>query len=65
MNKVKTVLLSVLATVCCVAVLVGGVVCSRQSDSSICSQVEVVVQDSLERGYVSAFELECYLKNKK
>jgi cell division protein FtsQ len=64
MNKVKSVLLAVIATVCCITVLVGGVVCSRQSDVSICSHVEIVVQDSVCRQYVNSHELEAYLRAK-
>lgn len=64
MNNVKQVLLTVCAAVCCVTVLVGGVICSHQSDSSICSQVEIVVQDSLSRQFVNALDLEIFLKSK-
>jgi cell division protein FtsQ len=64
MNKVKKVLLAVVTTVCCVTVLVGGVWCSRQVDSSLCTQVEVLVEDSLSRQYVDVTELEMYLKSR-
>ena len=62
MNKVTKVLLTVVTTVCCVAVLVGGIWCSRQTDTSLCTQVDVVVEDSVSRQYVDAMELEGYLK---
>ena len=62
MNKVTKVLLTVVTTVCCVAVLVGGIWCSRQADTSLCTQVDVVVEDSVSRQYVDAMEVEGYLK---
>ena len=62
MNKVTKVLLTVVTTVCCAAVLVGGIWCSRQVDASLCTQVDIVVEDSLSRQYVDAMELEGYLK---
>ena len=62
MNKVTKVLLTVVTTVCCVAVLVGGIWCSRQADMSLCTQVDIVVEDSVSRQYVDAMELEGYLK---
>lgn len=62
MNKVTKVLLTVVTTVCCAAVLVGGIWCSRQADTSLCTQVDVVVEDSVSRQYVDAMELEGYLK---
>ena len=62
MNKVTKVLLTVVTTVCGVAVLVGGIWCSRQADMSLCTQVDIVVEDSVSRQYVDAMELEGYLK---
>lgn len=62
MNKVTKVLLTVVTTVCCAAVLVGGIWCSRQVDASLCTQVDIVVEDSVSRQYVDAMELEGYLK---
>lgn len=62
MNKVTKVLLTVVTTVCCAAVLAGGIWCSRQVDMSLCTQVDIVVEDSLSRQYVDAMELEGYLK---
>ena len=62
MNKVTKVLLTVVTTVCCAAVLAGGIWCSRQVDASLCTQVDIVVEDSLSRQYVDAMELEGYLK---
>ena len=62
MNKVTKVLLTVVTTVCCAAVLVGGIWCSRQADMSLCTQVDIVVEDSVSRQYVDAMELEGYLK---
>ena len=65
MNKIKSILLSVVAAIAVIAVFVGGTVCSQQVDSSLCSQVDVVVVDSLDRQYVDADELVSYLKSKK
>lgn len=62
MNKVTKVLLTVVTTVCCAAVLAGGIWCSRQVDASLCTQVDIVVEDSLSPQYVDAMELEGYLK---
>lgn len=62
MNKVTKVLLTVVTTVCCAAVLAGGIWCSRQADMSLCTQVDIVVEDSVSRQYVDAMELEGYLK---
>ena len=62
MNKAKKVLLTVVTTVCCAAVLAGGIWCSRQVDASLCTQVDIVVEDSVSRQYVDAMELEGYLK---
>ena len=62
MNKVTKVLLTVVTTVCCAAVLAGGIWCSRQVDASLCTQVDIVVEDSVSRQYVDAMELEGYLK---
>ena len=62
MNKVTKVLLTVVTTVCCAAVLVGGIWCSRQADMSLCTQVDIVVEDSVSRQYVDAMEVEGYLK---
>ena len=62
MNKVTKVLLTVATMVCCAAVLAGGIWCSRQADMSLCTQVDIVVEDSVSRQYVDAMELEGYLK---
>ena len=62
MNKVTKVLLTVVTTVCCAAVLAGGIWCSCQADMSLCTQVDIVVEDSVSRQYVDAMELEGYLK---
>lgn len=62
MNKVTKVLLTVVTTVCCAAVLAGGIWCSRQVDASLCTQVDIVVEDSVSRQYVDAMEVEGYLK---
>lgn len=61
MNRVKTIILVVIATICCVALLVGGILCSRRVDVSSCEKVQVVIEDSLSRKYVSVQELEDYL----
>lgn len=65
MNKIKTILLSVLATVCVGAVLFGGIACSRRVDASLCVQVEMVVADSLTRQYVDADALVGHLKTRQ
>ena len=65
MTKVKRIILIVIATICCIAVLTGATICSLQPDSSTCERVDVVVKDSTERQYVSATELEYYLKSQK
>jgi cell division protein FtsQ len=57
----KIVLLSV-AILCCGAVVLGGAWCSAQRDSSPCTEVHIVVQDSMERQWVDANELENYLR---
>ena len=57
----KIVLLSV-AILCCVAVVWGGAWCSAQRDSSPCTEVHIVVRDSMERQWVDANELENYLQ---
>lgn len=57
----KIVLLSVVI-LCLVAVVVGGAWCSAQCDSSPCTAVQIVVEDSLERQFVDADELANYLR---
>ena len=64
MSNVKKVLLAALATVCVLAVLVGGTVCSQRTDTSLCSCVHVVVVDSMHREYVDADALVSYLQSK-
>jgi cell division protein FtsQ len=61
---VKKVLLMTVAAVCCVTVLVGGVWCSTRCNSSPCTEVSIVVKDSLKRHFVDATEIEGYLKSK-
>lgn len=61
MNKVKKIILVVIATICCVALLVGGILCSRRVDVSPCTKVHIVILDSLYRKNVSIQELEEYL----
>lgn len=60
---VKKVLRLTAAAVCCMAVLVGGVWCSAQCDSSPCTEVCIMVNDSLQRHFVDAMEIEGYLKS--
>ena len=64
MSKIKHLICTIIAGACCVMVLTGGIVCSRQSDSSICSQMDIVVEDSVARQFVRAYELELYLKSR-
>ena len=59
---VKKILISTAAVVCCMAVVGGGVWCSVVCKSSPCTQVCIVVKDSVKRQFVDAFELEHYLK---
>lgn len=59
---VKKIFLTVAVVICCGAVLVAGAWCSAQVDSSPCTEVHVVVKDSLERQFVTAEEMEGYLK---
>lgn len=61
---IKKVLLLTAAVICCTAVVVGGVWCSAQQDSSSCTEVSIVVKDSVKRQFVDAAELEFYLKRK-
>lgn len=61
-RMVKKVLLVSLTVSSCAAVLVGGVWCSAQCDSSLCSEVNVVVEDSMKRQFVDADELAYFLK---
>lgn len=64
MNRiVKKILLVSAACICCGAVVVGGAWCSAQSNSSPCTEVRIVVEDSLERQFVDINELENYLKH--
>ena len=51
---VKKIFLTVAVVICCGAVLVAGAWCSAQVDSSPCTEVHVVVKDSLERQFVTA-----------
>ena len=59
---VKKIFLSVIVVVCCGTVLVGGVWCSTQRDQSACTEVRLVLKDSLERRFVDVDELAGYLK---
>jgi cell division protein FtsQ len=61
-KMVKKILISTAAVVCCMAVVGGGVWCSVVCKSSPCTQVCIVVKDSVKRQFVDAFELEHYLK---
>lgn len=64
-RMVKKVLLVTAAVLCCTAVIVGGVWCSVQRDTSSCTQVRIVVKDSVKSQFVDARELESYLKRKQ
>lgn len=61
---VRNVLLAVVVVCCLSAVVWGGAWCSAQKDDSSCSDVCIVVQDSLQRAYVDADELMIHLKQK-
>lgn len=60
-KMVKKILICAAAVVCCIAVLVGGVWCSAQCDSSLCNEVIVAVEDSAKHQFVDAEELVYYL----
>lgn len=64
MSKTKIVILAVVTTLCCIAVLVGAVVSSRYVNTSACEYVEIVIEDSLSRQFVTPQELDNYLKLK-
>ena len=59
---VKKIFLIVAVVLCCGAVVVGGAWCSAQQDNSPCTDVRIVVKDSLKRQFVDVDELEGYLK---
>lgn len=59
---VKKIFLIVAVVLCCGAVVVGGAWCSAQNDDSPCQVVDIVVNDSLQRQFVDADELEMFLK---
>ena len=61
-SMVKKIFLIVAVVLCCGAVVVGGAWCSAQHDDSPCTEVCIVVKDSLERQFVDADELAGYLK---
>lgn len=64
-SMVKKIFLTVAAVICCGTVLVGGAWCSAQRDESLCTEVRVVVEDSLQRQFVDTDELVRYLQSKK
>ena len=59
---VKKNLIAITAVICCIVVGGSGVWCSAVCKSSPCTQVCIVVKDSVKRQFVDAFELEYYLK---
>ena len=59
---VKKNLIAITAVICCIVVAGSGVWCSAVCKSSPCTQVCIVVKDSVKRQFVDAFELEYYLK---
>lgn len=61
-EMVKKILVMTAAAICCIVVVGGGVWCSAVCKSSPCTQVCIVVKDSVKRQFVDAFELEQYLK---
>ena len=66
MNRiVKQILLLSVACICCGAVVLGGIWCSTQSDSSPCTEVCIVIEDSLERQFVDVNELEALMQELK
>lgn len=58
----KKILILTTAVICCTVVIGGGVWCSAVSESSPCTQVHILVKDSVQRQFVDALELEQYLK---
>ena len=63
-EMVKKVLLLTAATICCTAVIVGGAWCSVRCNSSLCTHVNIIVEDSVKRQFVDSEELNGYLKIK-
>lgn len=61
-QMVKKNLIAITAVICCIVVAGSGVWCSAVCKSSPCTQVCIVVKDSVKRQFVDAFELEYYLK---
>lgn len=61
-SMVKKIFLIVTVVLCCGAVGIGGGWCATQQDDSLCTIVQVVVKDSLERQFVDVDELTGYLK---
>jgi cell division protein FtsQ len=61
-SMVKKIFLTVAVVLCCGAVVVGGAWCSNQRDDSPCSTVNIIVNDSLQRQFVDADELNIFLK---
>ena len=57
----KKILILTTAVICCTVVIGGGVWCSAVSESSPCTQVHILVKDSVQRQFVDALELEQYL----
>lgn len=62
---VKKIFLTVAVALCCGAVLLGGAWCSTLDDESSCSEVRIVVEDSLQRQFVDTDELTRYLQHKQ
>ena len=63
-SMVKKIFLTASIIVCCGVVLIGGAWCSTCSDDSPCTNVCIMVKDSLERQFVGTTEIEGYLKQK-
>ena len=61
-SMVKNIFMTVAVILCLGAVVVGGAWCSSQQDDSLCSSVNIVVNDSLERQFVDTEELNIFLK---
>ena len=59
---VKKILLTIAVVISWGAVVVGGAWCSAQHDDSPCSELRIVVEDSLKRQFVETDELEGFLK---
>lgn len=65
MNKKFTrIFLIVIAAITCAAVLVGAIACSKRQNLATCSELEIVIKDSIQYQHVTTDELHQYLMDK-